>query len=172
MVERTRNTSTTVAKSSPPPAKTTEPTRSLSTFEEIERLFDNIWPRGWVQPWHWDRTLFSDLARMELQAPKVDIVDRDNEILVKAEVPGVAKGDLQVSVSDNTVTIKGETRHEEKEEKGDYYRREMRRGSFSRTVALPSNVDGSKAKAQFKDGVLQLTLPKVEASKRVAVKIS
>jgi len=131
-----------------------------------------MWPRGWAQPWHWDRSLFGDLARMNLQAPKVDIVDRDSEVLVKAEVPGVAKEDLQVSVSDNTVTIKGETEHEEKEENGDYYRREMRRGSFSRTVALPCTVDGTKAKAQFKDGILELTLPKVEASKRVAVKIT
>lgn len=164
-------TSGKVTKSAPPP-KTTEPARSPSTFEEIERLFDSMWPRGWVQPWHWDRSLLSDLARMNLQAPKIDIVDRDSEVLVKAEVPGVAKADLQVSVSDNTVTIKGETRQEEKEEKGDYFRREMRRGSFSRTVTLPCTVDGTKAKAQFKEGILELTLPKVEASKRVAVKIA
>lgn len=90
---------------------------------------------------------------------------------MRAEVPGVKKEDLDVSTTDNTVTIKGSTRHEEKEEKGDYYRSEITRGSFSRTVALPSEVDSAKAKARYKDGILELTLPKVNKSKRRTVKV-
>jgi HSP20 family protein len=92
-------------------------------------------------------------------------------VVVRAEVPGVEKDDLDISVSDNTVTIKGETRREEKEEKGDYYRSEISRGTFTRTVMLPGVVATDKAKAKFKDGVLELKLPKVEKTKRRTVKI-
>lgn len=67
--------------------------------------------------------------------------------------------------------IKGNTSHEEKEERDDYYRREISRGSFTRTLALPGDVDSSKAAAKFKDGVLELTLPKVETSKRRTIKV-
>jgi len=74
-------------------------------------------------------------------------------------------------VTKNTVTIKGSTSHEEKEEKGDYYRSEMSRGSYSRTLALPSDVEADKAKAKFKDGVLELTLPKLKKAKRRSVKV-
>jgi HSP20 family protein len=170
MAERNSKTSSTTGKTAPPPAKV-EANRLLSPFEEMERLFEGVWPRGWMQPWHWDRQFLSELARLDLRLPKVDIIERDGEVVVKAEVPGVAKDDLDVSVTENAVTIKGVTSHEEKEEKGDYYRSEMRRGAFSRTVGLPCNVDGNQAKAQFKDGVLELTLPKLEKTKRVSVKV-
>jgi HSP20 family protein len=103
--------------------------------------------------------------------PKVDVIDRDEEVVVRAEVPGVEKDDLEVSVSDNTVTIKGETKHEQKEEKGNYFRSEISRGSFTRTVTLPGVVDTDKAKASFKDGVLELTMPKGEKARRRTVKV-
>jgi HSP20 family protein len=73
---------------------------------------------------------------------------------------------MEVSMTDNTVTNKGSTSHEEKEEKGNYYRSEISRGSFSRTVVLPSDVDADKARASFNDGILELTIPKVEKSHR------
>jgi HSP20 family protein len=92
-------------------------------------------------------------------------------VVVKAELPGVQKDDINVSVTDSSVTIKGSTSHEEKEEKGNYYRREISRGSFSRTVALPSDVDADKAKANFTDGILVLTIPKVEKSHRKSVTV-
>jgi len=101
----------------------------------------------------------------------VDVIDRDDEVVVRAEVPGVEKDDLDVSVSDNAVTIKGETKREEKEEKGDYYRCEISRGTFARTVVLPDYVDSDSVKAKFEDGVLELTLPKVEKVKRRSIKI-
>jgi HSP20 family protein len=103
--------------------------------------------------------------------PKVDVIERDDEVIVKAELPGVDKKDLDVSVTENSVTIKGTTSHEEKEEKGDYYRCEISRDAYARTVALPSYVDADKAKANFKDGVLELKLPKVEKSKRRSIEI-
>jgi HSP20 family protein len=149
----------------------TTPAGMLGSFEEMDRLFDNFMRRGWMRPWRFEWPSFPELATLESKMPKVDVVERDNEIVVRAEVPGVDKKDLDVSVSDNTVTIKGSTRHEEKEEKGDYYRHEISTGAFSRMVSLPANVDGSKAKADFKDGVLELTIPKVGQSKRHSIKL-
>jgi HSP20 family protein len=103
--------------------------------------------------------------------PQVDVIDRDAEVVIKAEVPGVDRKDLSVTVTDDTVTIRGEKKREEKVEKGDYYRCEIERGEFVRTVALPAGVDGAKARATFKDGVLELSLPKSEKVKRHNVTI-
>ena len=92
-------------------------------------------------------------------------------MLVKAESPGVGKENLEVSVDERSVTIKGKTSHEEQEEKGDYYRSEIRRGAFNRAVTLPRDVDASKVKATLKSGILAVALPNVAKSKRVAVKV-
>lgn len=144
----------------------------LSPFDEMDRLMESFFPRRWMHPFRWDMPSISELgAPFEGKMPRVDVIDRDTEIVVKAELPGVEKDDLDVSVTGNTVTIKGSTSHEEKQEKGDYYRCEIRRGSFSRTVPLPASVDSDKAKASFNDGILELTLPKVEKSKRKSVTI-
>lgn len=144
---------------------------ALSPFEEMDRMFDQYFRGGWMRPWRFEWPSFPEISLPEMKMPKVDVVDRDNEIIVRAAVPGAEKKDLDVSVSDNAVTIKGSTRHEEKEEKGDYYRHEISTGAFSRTVALPADVDGSKAKASFRDGMLELTLPKVEKSKRHSIEL-
>ena len=149
----------------------TAPTRALSPFEEMDRMFDQFLRRGWMRPWRMEWPSFPEMALPEMKLPKVDVVDREGEVVVKAEVPGVDKKDLDITVGEDSVTIKGSTRHEEKEEKGDYYRCEISRGSFSRTVALPATVDGSRARADFKDGMLELTLPKVEKAKRHSVKV-
>jgi len=146
--------------------------RGLSPFEEMERMFDNYFSRGWLSPLRREWPSWAELAApFEGKIPRVDVVDRDGEVIVKAEVPGVDKKDLDVTVTDNSVTIKGSTSHEEKEEKGDYYRREMSRGSFSRMVTLPAEVDSAQATSKFKDGVLELTLPKQKKTKRHSIKI-
>ncbi len=147
------------------------PARALSPFEEMDRMFDQYFRRGWMRPWRFEWPSFPEVSLPDMKVPKVDVVDRESEVVVKAEVPGVDKKDIDISVGEDTVTIKGSTRHEEKEEKGDYYRCEISRGAFSRTVAQPANVDGSKTKANFKDGVLELVLPKVEKSKRHSIKL-
>jgi HSP20 family protein len=149
-----------------------EPARTLSPFEEMDRLFENYFGRGWLHPFRWERPSWGDLTMpFEGKLPRVDVVDRDDEVIVKAELPGVDKKDLDITVTDNTVSIKGSTSHEEKEEKGDYYRCEISRGVFSRMVALPADVDAEKASSKFKDGVLELTLPKVKAAKRRTIKV-
>jgi len=149
------------------------PARAPHPFEEMERMMDRVFgdfpSRGWMRPW---RTEWPEgLEFAELRMPKVDVIDRDEDILVRAELPGVEKKDLEISTTDTTVTIKAATRHEEKEEKGDFYRCEISRGSYARTLALPTTVESDKAKASLKDGVLELTLPKVEKSKRRTVTV-
>jgi HSP20 family protein len=98
--------------------------------------------------------------------PSLDVIDRDNEVFVRAELPGIDKKDLNISLTDNLLTIKGQSSSEKKEEKGDYYRHEISSSSFARSVTIPAIVDSSKTVANLKDGILEITLPKVEASKR------
>ena len=103
--------------------------------------------------------------------PKVDIIDRDTEVVVKAELPGVEKDNLDISISENMLTIRASTQHEKKEEKGQYFRREMSRGELQRTLRLPGQVDGDKAKASFKDGILEISVPKAPGSRRQTIKV-
>ncbi len=149
-----------------------EPARALSPFEDMDRMFESFFPRGWLRPFHWERPWFKEVgSMMEALRPHVDVVDREEDIVVRAEIPGVKKEDLDVSVTDGTVTIKGTTSHEEKEEKGEYFRQEISRGAFSRTIGLPGDVQGDKARASFNEGVLELTLPKAAKSKRRRIEI-
>ena len=144
--------------------------RVLAPFDEMDRLFDRMLPSNWLRPMHWPAWT-EHLTPFEGKTPRVDIIDRETEVVIRAELPGVKKDDLDVSLNENSVTIRGTTKQEEQEEKGEYYRREMSYGEFMRTVALPADVDRDKAKAKFKDGVLELTLPKVETAKRSSLKI-
>ncbi len=149
-----------------------ESTQAMSPFEEMERMFDDYFSRGWLHPYRFERPSFPRASLpFEGKTPNVDVIDRENEIFVKAELPGVDKKDLDISVTQNSVTIKGTTSHEEKEEKGDYYRSEISRGSYSRSLSLPAEIDDNKAKAKFKDGVLELTLPKTKKSNRHTIKV-
>ena len=108
------------------------PVRALSPFEDMDRWFNNFFPRGWMRPFRMDWPAWSDVvASADMREPKVDVIDRD---------------DLTVSVSDNVVTIKGETKREHKKEKGDYYHCEISQGSFTRSVALPHYVDSDRAR--------------------------
>ena len=144
----------------------------MTPFEEMERLFEGFMPTDWSRPiqWEWPRMA---RARMPFEGklPNIDVVDRETEILLRAELPGVDKKDLDISVSDDSVTIKGSTKQESKEEKGDYYRCEITQGSFARTIALPCTVSSEKGKASFKDGMLELVLPKTAPAKRRSIKV-
>jgi HSP20 family protein len=145
-------------------------THAMNPFEEMERLFEASFPGAWLRPWRWPA--FNEMAApFEGRMPKVDVIDRENQVLVRAELPGVNKDDIEVSLTGHTVLIKGSTSKEEKEEEGNYYRRETMRGEFSRTVTLPADVDTEKASAKFKDGVLELTMPKSEKTKRRSIKV-
>jgi len=156
----------------PRQAAAAAPVRVMSPFEQMERMLDELVARDWLQPWRSEWPGWARLgAPFEGRIPKVDIIDRDHELLVHAELPGVDKKDLDVTVTDTSVTIKGEARKEAKQEKGDYYRCEISRGAFARTLALPAEVQSGNVKATFRDGVLELTLPKKALARRRAVTI-
>jgi HSP20 family protein len=143
-----------------------------SPFEEMEKLFDSFFPRGWLQPRQWDWPAIGEMAMpFAGRMPRVDVIDRDAEVLVRAELPGVEKDDLDVTVTDDAVTIKASTRHEKQEEKGDYHRCEISRGAFARSISLPAGVDAENARATFHDGLLELTLPKLarQGKRRIEV---
>lgn len=149
------------------------PRRELSLLDEMDRAFDSLFHRGWMRPF---RETWPDLARFEevfgLGTPRVDVLDREEEILVRAEVPGVEKKDLQVELSGQLLTIHGERRREEKEEKGEYFRSEMTHGVFSRTIRLPEEVALDKAAAEFKDGILEVHLPKTHRTERRRIEVA
>ncbi|MFZ2406678.1 MAG: Hsp20/alpha crystallin family protein [Methylobacter sp.] len=139
----------------------------LTSFDEFDHFFDNFLSR------RWPRLLDLNMPALpEISFPKVDILDHADDIEVQAALPGVKKEDLDVSVTNQTITIRSSTKEEKKEEeKGKYFRREISRGEFQRTLSLPDNVDGDKAKASFKDGILKVTIPKTEKSKRKTIEI-
>ena len=152
---------------------------SSGTFWELEKRmrdmesrFEDFFSTDWMHPSKWELPDWAQMGQVELKVPKMDIVDRDDDVMVRADLPGVAKDDIDVSLTDNTVTVKGSTSKEKKEEDGDYYRCETMKGSFSRTMSLPSDVDGSKANSTFKDGVLEVVVPKLEKARRHSVEIS
>jgi HSP20 family protein len=95
--------------------------------------------------------------------PAFDVSETDKELIVKAEVPGMDKKDINITVSDGILTIEGEKKHEKKEDNEQYHRVERRYGTFSRTVRLPDEVEADKVDATYKDGVLNIRLPKSEA---------
>jgi HSP20 family protein len=139
----------------------------LMSFDEFDNFFDDFLSRRWPRLLDWNMPTLP-----EISLPKVDILDHENDIEVKAALPGVKKEDLEVSVTNQTITIRSCTKEEKKtEEKGKYFRREISRGEFQRTLSLPDNVDGDKAKASFKDGILTVTIPKTEKSKRKSIEI-
>lgn len=104
--------------------------------------------------------------------PAFDVSETDNELIIKAEVPGMDKKDINITVSDGMLTIKGEKKHEKKEENEHYHRVETHYGAFSRTLRLPTEVEADKVDATYKDGVLNVTLPKSEAvePKKIEIK--
>lgn len=141
----------------------------INPWEEMERFFEGSFPRNWLRfsRWPWPEWT----PRLEGKVPAVDVIDRPDHILVRAELPGIKKEDLDVSVSDNLVTLRTTAKYEEEKEEGQYYRRELGKGEYSRTVSLPTDVDSAEAHATFKDGILELILPKTAPSKRRSVKV-
>ena len=105
-------------------------------------------------------------------APALDVVEEKDNFLVKADLPGVSKEDVSVSIQDNYLTLKGERKHEVEQKESNFYHQERVYGQFVRTVELPARVEASKVTANFKDGVLQVTLPKSEEAKPKEIKVS
>lgn len=115
------------------------------------------------------RPMFEDAEVLE---PAADVAESDGEVVVKMQVPGVEKDQLQLTVSDDHLTVRGETRKETEEKRKNYYRQEIRYGAFQRSVPLPVEVDGAKAHAELKNGMLKVTLPKSKQPKAHEVKVA
>jgi len=152
------------------------PFRELSRLQrEMDRLFEDFFRPswGWGPRWWPERLWRWPLAERDLGAPALDVYEDKDAVVVKAELPGMTKKDIDVSISGDVLTLRGEKKKEEEVSEEDYYYCERSYGSFSRSVRLPAEVQADKAKASFKNGVLEIRLPKTEAAKRreITVKV-
>ena len=137
------------------------PFRMLDRFaEEMDRVFDDFgFGRGWLAPrlgFGLPRPL---IRRAEEWLPDIEMLQRHNELVIRADLPGLAKDDVKVDVTEDAITIQGERKHEHEEEKAGIYRSERSYGSFYRSIPLPEGAMTDQAKAVFKDGVLEVTMP-------------
>ncbi len=137
------------------------------SIDEFDSFFDDFLSRRWSRLLGWN----FPPAVSEKGIPKVDILDYTDRIEVQAALPGINKDDLEVSINNQMITIRASTREEKKEE-GKYFRQEIMRGEFQRTLSLPENVDGENSTASFKDGMLKIAIPKTEKSKRKTIEIT
>jgi len=152
------------------PVKNTKEWHAISPFQELEnlqremnRLFDLTFPKIGDM----DATLLGGQW-----APAIDIYDSKDNIVVKADLPGLDKDNIDISIQDNLLTIKGEKKQKNDVKEEDYIRSERFYGSFHRSLTLPTDVDSTNVKATFKDGVLELVLPKKEEAKPKQIKIN
>ena len=148
-----------------------EKPRYAAPFEEMERWFEKMFHRPYsaLTPHVWPDMR---LGEFETVSPYVDIYEEGNELVFKADVPGLEKKDIDIRVSDNFLTISGERKKEEKVEKENYYGYERFHGSFFRRFELPYDVDAEKIKAHLEKGVLEVRIPKSEEAKKRTKKIS
>jgi len=128
---------------------------------EMDRMFDNFFGREtdvgeFSSAWH----------------PSVDIKETKDDFVLMAEIPGMSKDDIKINISENTLTIKGEKKEEKKEDDHNYHRVERRYGTFQRSFTLPTQIQGNKVKAAYKDGVLTITMPKKEEVKPKEIPIT
>lgn len=139
------------------------PGREMATFHNrLNRFFDDsFFPTRWV----------SDDMGLGSWNPKVDIYEKDNTFVIKAELPGLEKKDVSVDVQDRVLTLTGERKLDNEIQEDSYFRREMSYGRFQRAFTLPANVDSDNITADFKDGLLKIEVPKPEEAKPKSVSI-
>ena len=127
---------------------------------EMDRIFDDFgFGRGSLAP-RWGQNWSSAPSRgAGLWAPELDVYQRSNELVVRADLPGIKKDDVHIDITDNDITISGERQNEQETEREGVYRSERTYGSFCRTIPLPEGAITDQAKASFKDGVLEITVP-------------
>ena len=140
--------------------------------------------RGELAPWSALREMERELSRVfgdfygdnadllnSAWAPQVDLSETEDEYVLQADLPGLKRDDVELVCVDNVVNLKGERRHESKEEKGGYHRIERRYGGFQRSFEIPGGFDADKVTASFEDGVLTVHLPKREEQKPKQIKV-
>jgi HSP20 family protein len=139
-----------------------DPFRDLNTLQDrMNRLFEEA-NRGWRS---------GEPASASAWSPAVDIYETETEIVVKAEIPGVDRKDIELNLEKNVLTLRGDRRFEKETKDENYHRIERAYGTFSRSFSIPAVVDESKIKADYRDGVLTIALPKTEKAKPKQIKI-
>jgi HSP20 family protein len=132
------------------------PWRPIRELEATDRFFEDLFGRS-LLPAGWRRTPFTEKE----WTPALEMFEKEDKFTVKAEMPGIREEDVEVAVSDNTLTIKGEKKADKEVKEDDYYFSETTYGSFFRSISLPSNVDATSIAATIDDGVLEIDVPKV-----------
>ena len=136
-----------------------EPAREMMTLREaMDHLFDDAFTRPLTLRDGWS-------------APAIDMYQTDDEIVVKASLPGVKADEVQINITGEILTLKGETKQVEEKKDKAWHMREQRWGTFERAIALPTEVTANKAKAEFENGILTITLPKAEEVKPKIINI-
>ena len=147
---------------------TWKPFRELAPFREFETMRKDM-------DRFWDSFLQGGLRKRTQEGgewlPSLDVGETKNELVVKAEVPGMDAKDIDISLSDGMLTIKGEKKQEREEKEADYHLVERSYGAFTRSIQLPSEVQSDKISASYKNGILKITLPKSEEAKKKEIKI-
>ena len=139
------------------------PWREMTTLQNrFNRMFDDPFFRV---------GRLDDDASMGMWNPTVDLYEKDDNFVIKAELPGVNKKDIMIDLKDRVLTLSGERSYDNEVNEENYYRRERSYGKFQRAFTLPADVDSDKIKAEFKDGVLQVEVPKPEERKPKQVTI-
>jgi len=143
--------------------------REVTAFYDLEQWFED-WkrPLSMLSPFRWT-DLRTDLYEI---SPTVDIYEEGNEMVMKADLPGIKKGDIKVELTENVLTITGEKKKVEKTETEGYFRHERVFGSFYRRFELPGDLDTEKIKAHYEDGILELRIPMKKEAERKHKKIS
>jgi HSP20 family protein len=140
-----------------------EPSRELTSLRErMDRVFNEMLGRGWGG---------EEGLAAGAWMPPVDVYETPESIVLKADLPAVNKEEVDISVENNTLTIRGERKREQEVKEKNFYRLERSYGAFARSFSLPPTVVAEKIEASFKDGVLTLTLPKREESKPKQIKV-
>lgn len=147
------------------------PLKELDSMRrEMDRIWEDLFPRRPESPWK------RPVATQEqgTATPAIDIIDRADEIVVRAEMPGVAKDDIDVSLQEGTLTIKGEVKEEAGQKEGNYSYSERNYRYFARSLNIPFKIRQENIKATLKDGVLSVQLPKVleEQTRKITVSVS
>lgn len=137
--------------------------------EEMDRLFEDFgMGRGWLAP-RFGRELGPrgwGAMDQALWSPQVEVFEREGQLVVRADLPGLNKDDIKVDITGDALTIQGERKQEHEEKREGYYRSERGYGSFYRSIPLPEGVNAEEAKANFRDGVLEITIPAPQREQR------
>lgn len=145
------------------------PAIDLARWErDMDRMMEDFFGRR-MRSWWPDRWFKGE--DLDLRAPALDLYEEKDDIVVKAELPGIEKDNLEVNLTDHTLTIKGEKKKAEEIKEENYYRAERSYGSFLRTIELPKDVHSDKVKASFKNGILEVRVPKTDEAKAKEIKV-